>query len=204
MVLAAGAGERLGGLPKALILVHGRTLLERLVEALTEAGAGEIVLVLGHYAGRVRSVITERAGQRIVNVAAGEQADSLRAGLTALRPGVNPVMVCLTDQPLIDAGALAAVHAAYAQRPAGTDMLVPWVNDAPGNPVMMSRAVVEALLAPGPALTGKAWREHHRQRVTRWDSDNPAYSTDLDSPADLERLRDAGWHIELPAGTMPI
>jgi hypothetical protein len=69
---------------------------------------------------------------------------------------------------------------------------------------MMSRAVVEALLAPGPALTGKAWREHHRQRVTRWDSDNPAYSTDLDSPADLERLRDAGWHIELPAGTMPI
>jgi len=48
VVLAAGDGTRLGlGIPKALVKVHGLTLLERSVRALNDAGVNDIVAIMG-------------------------------------------------------------------------------------------------------------------------------------------------------------
>lgn len=57
MILAAGLGTRLrpltDDLPKALIEVGGRTLLERVAERLVEAGADRLVINVHHHAERV-------------------------------------------------------------------------------------------------------------------------------------------------------
>jgi choline kinase len=57
LVLAAGLGRRLGDLtadrPKALLELRGKTLLERLLVALAEAGVEDAVVVTGHFAERV-------------------------------------------------------------------------------------------------------------------------------------------------------
>lgn len=199
VVLAAGAGERLGGLPKALLRIKGRTLIAGLLDALNQSGAQDIVVVLGHHADAIATVLPHRSGLRITRLATpGEQAQSLHQGLAAVSPFCPAVMVCLADQPLIDASAICALRKAYAARPASADMVVPWVNGAPGNPVMMSRAVVDELLASSDPQSGKAWRERHPQRLHRWINHNLAYRTDLDTEADVQRLRDAGWEIEYP------
>jgi L-glutamine-phosphate cytidylyltransferase len=57
IILAAGKGTRLNGVelkPKCLFEVGGRTLLDRQVSAITEAGIKEIVIVLGFEADRIR------------------------------------------------------------------------------------------------------------------------------------------------------
>ena len=57
IILAAGKGTRLNGVelkPKCLFEVGGRTLLERQLAALAEAGLNEIVVVLGFEAERIR------------------------------------------------------------------------------------------------------------------------------------------------------
>jgi choline kinase len=57
IILAAGKGTRLNGVdlkPKCLFEVGGRTLLERQISSLVEAGIDEIVLVLGFEAEKIQ------------------------------------------------------------------------------------------------------------------------------------------------------
>jgi len=198
LVLAAGAGERMGGLPKGLIRVDGEPLLSRLLAALRSAGARDIVVTLGHHADALRPLMSDYPEVRAVQLPEGaQQADSLRAGLAAV-PARHDVLVCLADQPAIDAAALTALRSAWRHRPPGIDMLVPVVDDLPGNPVMLSAAAgAELRDAPG-AETGKTWRQRNAERVLRWASDNSAFRIDLDTTADVDRLRTAGWRIDLP------
>lgn len=52
IILAAGLGKRLadvtGGLPKSLVEVGGRAILDRMIERLVEAGLDDIIVVTGH------------------------------------------------------------------------------------------------------------------------------------------------------------
>jgi choline kinase len=61
VILAAGLGrriaERTGGGPKALLEVHGRSLLEREIVALGEAGFERVIIVTGHAPERIRDRI---------------------------------------------------------------------------------------------------------------------------------------------------
>src|SRR5688500_18114018 len=53
VVLAAGAGRRMGG-PKALLRMGGETFLARAARILARPGVRAVVAVLGHDADRVR------------------------------------------------------------------------------------------------------------------------------------------------------
>ena len=64
VILAAGLGRRLGdhtaALPKALIDLHGRTLLERSLTALAAAGFSRAVIVTGHCAETIDAAVAGR------------------------------------------------------------------------------------------------------------------------------------------------
>lgn len=62
IILAAGVGKRLGDvngerLPKCLLEIEGKSLLERHLELLAEAGIEKVVLVLGYESQRIQSAI---------------------------------------------------------------------------------------------------------------------------------------------------
>lgn len=63
LMLAAGMGRRLGkyteAMTKCMISVGGRTLLERAVDALKEAGIRKFVMVVGWEAGRLVDFIRD-------------------------------------------------------------------------------------------------------------------------------------------------
>jgi choline kinase len=64
VILAAGSGSRLekvsGGMPKCLLPVGGRPLIEHQLEALHDAGVGKILVVVGHKAEEVRKTLGNR------------------------------------------------------------------------------------------------------------------------------------------------
>lgn len=66
IILAAGVGKRLGGSvvehPKCLLDLEGRTLLDRMLDALNEVGVREITVVVGHLADQVEAAVAGRAG----------------------------------------------------------------------------------------------------------------------------------------------
>lgn len=95
IVVAAGRGRRFGG-PKALADLEGRALWEWAQAALDEAGAAGVVVV-GPVPGGVAGGQTRR--------------DSVAAGLAAVPPAVEHVLVHDAARPLATAGLAERVWA---------------------------------------------------------------------------------------------
>ena len=55
VLMAAGAGARMGQRPKSLLELDGVPLICRQVMALRQAGVSELVLVLGHHAKEIEA-----------------------------------------------------------------------------------------------------------------------------------------------------
>lgn len=68
IILAAGVGKRLGDSvaehPKCLLELNGRTLLDRMLDALAEVGVRDAAVVVGHLAEQVQEAVSGREGVR--------------------------------------------------------------------------------------------------------------------------------------------
>jgi len=66
LLLAAGIGSRLCSLtknaPKSLTLVHGKSILERLIDSLSQQGFKRLVVVTGHMEHCIRDFLGNRVG----------------------------------------------------------------------------------------------------------------------------------------------
>jgi molybdenum cofactor cytidylyltransferase len=205
VLLAAGAGRRLGGVAKALIRIEGVSLVQRQLLVLREAGVDTIVVVSGFerhtVEAEVRAVATRGAVTTVAHNAEYAQglASSIRVGLAALGPGFDGIVMALVDQPLIEARDLISLMGAFESRPGG-HALVPQVDGARGNPVMLDELVRARVLASAPGSGVRDLLDREPSLVRVWQTGNIRFVTDLDTREDLERLASlTGWRIELPS-----
>ena len=199
VLLAAGAGSRIGGRPKALLELGGVPLIMRQLIALSGAGVDELVVVLGHHAEAIEAAIGQFPITLVHNPAPDDgQASSVRIGLRALSPRLDAVLVALADQPLINEQDIASLIGAFKRR-GDKAMVVPRVTGAdgsrePGNPVIFDAQLREQWLDGAADLACRKWREAHPESVFWLDSDNRRYRVDIDTPEDLERFAAATGH----------
>lgn len=196
VVLAAGEARRMGGRPKPLIKRDGVPLVRRVAGALVEAGAGEVVVVLGHRAEEVGSALAGLPVRGLVHegYAAGH-VSSLRAGLAGLAgtavPGrptsTDAVIVALADQPLLEAADVTALMHAFENRGTARAM-VPRVAGVRGHPVLLESGVCREILAGDAGFGARQWMQANPSQVAWFDCDNPRYCEDVDAPEDLERI----------------
>jgi len=199
VLLAAGAGERLGGRPKALLELGGVPLVLRQLIALSGAGVDEVAVVLGHHHAAVEAAVSSFPIALVRNPSPDDgQVSSVRLGLAALSPRLDALIVALADQPLIDAQDIVALIGAFRNR-GDASMVVPRVRradgeSAPGNPVMFDAALREEWLAGSADLACRTWRQQHPERVRWFDTDNQRYGVDIDTPEDMERFAASTGH----------
>lgn len=204
VLLAAGQGSRMGDVPKCLLTLGGATLLERHLAAMAAAGIDRIVVVTGHYHERVEPVASAFPVTLVRNPdpQAG-QPSSVRLGIEALGGEFDLVIVALADQPLVGSAELDELAAAFAGRPAGTEVVYPEVDGVRGNPVAFSGALIRRLLATG-RLALRKFTDEHPQQVHRHRSANAHFVIDLDTPQDLEAFAQrTGLSLAMPAGAAP-
>ena len=193
VLLAAGAGSRLGGRPKALLELGGVPLVLRQLVALQGAGVDEVAVVLGHHADAVEAAVRAFPITLAHNPSPDDgQASSVRIGLRALSPRLDAVVVALADQPLIDAQDIVALIGAFKKR-GDAAMVVPRVSCGeghaePGNPVIFDASLRDEWLRGAADLACRRWRQAHPERVRWFDTDNRRYRIDIDTPEDLERF----------------
>ncbi len=149
ILLAAGESTRMGR-PKALLPWGGATLIEYQVQQLSEAGVGEIVVVLGHAADEIRPQVRPSTGsgwgpRTIVNLHYREgRATSLRAGAGALPDDAHPIIVLNVDQPR-PAELLRSLLAAHE---AGTSLISrPAFEGQHGHPPVLDGVLLDELRA---------------------------------------------------------
>jgi CTP:molybdopterin cytidylyltransferase MocA len=89
------------GSPKALLAWRGTTLLAYAVGELRQAGAPQVVVVLGLQHAEIEAAVTELAGATIVlnlDEASG-RSGSIRIGATAVTDTATSVIIQSVDQP---------------------------------------------------------------------------------------------------------
>jgi len=200
VLLAAGAGERMGGRPKCLLELGGVPLIRRLLIALSGAGVDEVVVVLGHHAERIEPAVQDFPVTLVRNPAPDDGiVSSQRIGLAALSRPCDAVLMALADQPMVNAGDIAALIGAWKKRPEGAGVVFPQVAGQPGNPVVIGPEVREQILAGGARLGCRQWRDGHPALVAPFVTDCRRYCVDLDSPQDVARfVQETGHALRWP------
>jgi molybdenum cofactor cytidylyltransferase len=187
VILAAGRSSRMGR-NKLLLDLAGKPILCHAVDQALAAGLGEIVVVSGHQASKVREALGDRP-VRIVEAREHKlgMSASLKAGIRALNPKAEAALVMLGDMPEVSAPLLRSLVAAYNPLE-GRSIVVPTVAGKRGNPVLFDRRYFEEMLA----LEGDVGARHligaHDDQVAELAIDDAAVFTDVDTPEAYDRL----------------
>lgn len=190
VLLAAGAGTRLGLGPKALLRFRGRTLIEVLADVLLAGGCREVVTVLGADAETVRAT-TDLSRHRIIeNPDWGiGMGSSFRAGVAAAAPE-DHVLVALVDQPGLTNETVARLLASH--RPGRVTAAA--YRDPEGKLQRAHPLLLDSSLRTEAAATatGDAGARHflqmHPELIDLIDCSDLSGGEDLDSPEQLHLL----------------
>lgn len=189
IVLAAGASRRMGS-PKALLEFQGETFLDRLIGSLAEICA-ETIVVLGHHANLIRERVTERA-RFVVNPDPDRgQLTSLQCGLAAVAAGCGGVLFTPLDYPAVKPETVHRLAAAFAQRPAGTALVIPRFQGRRGHPVLVAAWLIPEFLALPETAAARDVVRRHEAAIQYVDVDDRGVVTDIDTPEDYRRLLDS-------------
>lgn len=191
MVLAGGASRRMGR-PKALLPwspanAPARTFIDSVLEMLRAGGATDLYAVLGHDPDPIRAGASLKNTTIILNAdhALG-QFSSLRAGVSALPPDIEALVVALVDQPQIPATVVAALIARFAETHA--PIVRPVHAGRGGHPLLFSAETFPALLALPPTATTYDLVQAFADRRMDVPVESPEILRDFDTPEDLAGL----------------
>lgn len=130
MVLAAGLGKRMrpitDTIPKPLVRVAGRTLLDRGLDALAAAGVGTAVVNVHHFPEQIAAHVVGRHSPRVLISSESEGLLDSAGGIVKALPqlGSEPFFVLNADTFWVDAGTANLTRLALAWDPAHFDMLL--------------------------------------------------------------------------------
>ena len=188
IVLAAGTSTRMGRQKLLLPIEDGRPLVRVSIEGVLTAGLDDVVVVLGRDAEAVGRALAGLPVRTVLNSRHAEgQSTSLRAGLDALAPGTEAVVVALGDQPLPDAALIRRLVEVFRASGTPTPIVVPRYRDGRGNPVLFAASVFDELRAVTGDHGGRGVIARDPSRVVELPVDAPM-PRDVDTWADYEAL----------------
>lgn len=183
LVLAAGAGRRMGR-PKALVRgADGVPWVERAVRVLRDGGCGRVTVVLGAAAEEARALVPDDADVVVARRWDEGMSASLRAGLQALEGSTaTAVLIHLVDLP--DVGPDVARRLAATGVSTGALVRASY-SSRPGHPVLVGRDHWSGIVASTGGDTGA--REYLRsQGVVEVECGDLAGGRDVDTALDVD------------------
>jgi len=192
VIPAAGLSARMGR-PKLALPYAGRTLLERVIDAVRAGGVAEVLVVLGP-ASLFLKDLAERAGARVLTL--GSDTPDMRATVLAglrwldanLRPGPEDGWLLLpADHPTLASAVVAALRTAAADD-AAHSIFVPAHQGQRGHPTLFRWRHTPALLSLPEGQGLNSYLRANTAAVREIDWPTSEVLRDLDTPADYERL----------------
>lgn len=185
VLLAAGRSSRMGR-PKQLLTWHGAPLVRHAAQTALNAQLSDVIVVIGAEALNVRAALADLPVRIVQNDCYAEgQAASIRAGVAALAPDAEAVMIMLVDQPLLQAATIDQLIAAWQP---------PWLIVAPqhtgqrGHPVLFARPLFDALRAITGDLGARNVIKAHADVLKVVEVADAGVVIDIDTPEMYRRL----------------
>jgi molybdenum cofactor cytidylyltransferase len=145
VILSGGASSRMGS-PKALLPYQGRPFLDHLLKITIHPKIGVRRVVLGPHAEAIARETRCDAAEIVINEEWEKgQLSSIHAALRSLPEGIDGMLLCLIDHPLISVDLIAElIQAFYGTR---APIVLPVYEGKRGHPVIFSAGVFGELLA---------------------------------------------------------
>jgi molybdenum cofactor cytidylyltransferase len=138
LVLAAGGSSRLGQ-PKQLLPYGSGTLLDHAVETARKSGFDQLIVALGGSSGEVRRRVDLSGAEVVENPDFGEGcSSSIAAGLSAIDPRSELMVLMLGDQPGVTPATVRALIAACDE---DTVLAACRYDDGRGHPLAFGKAL---------------------------------------------------------------
>lgn len=200
LLLAAGAGRRFGG-PKLLENLGGKPLIRWSAEALEIPLVHEIIVIVPPDLDALRNALQGVDAYFVVNPHPRlGLASSIACGVAAASVDAEAVVVALADEPMPPRDAVARVIQRY--RAGGTQIVAPTYDGVHGHPVLFDRAVFDELRTFSGDRGARAVIDRDPSRVAFIEMGRPL-PMDVDTPADLARLRSATQFTTPPPPNRP-
>ncbi len=200
VVLAAGMSTRMGR-NKLLLTFRDKPLVVHAVDTLLASKAGEIIVVLGHESEKVWDQLQDYSGQvptggqkRRVRLVKNSdyrdgQSTSVRAGVEAVSPEAEAIMIYLADQPLLEPADVDRIIAAFVTAKTEDKMIVvPFFKGERGNPVILDSSLRDSILGIAGDVGCKGVIKRYPEKVYGIEMENDHVVRDVDDVQAYERL----------------
>lgn len=189
IVLAAGRSRRMAPLNKLLVTDgKGLPMISRVVDNVLASRARPVIVVTGHERERVEEAL---AGRPVLFAHAEEYAEglsaSLKAGLRAVPPEAEGLLVCLGDMPLVTGPMLDRLIGAFDPEE-GRAVVQPTFRGKQGNPMLWSREFLDEMLAISGDIGARHLAAKHADRLVEVEMADDAVLRDFDTTDALKAL----------------
>jgi molybdenum cofactor cytidylyltransferase len=186
VVLAAGLSRRMG-FPKMVLPWGDTTVIGQVVNVLSQAGLGEILVVTGGAHSQVEAALKGSLARTVFNPRYQEDQMtlSLQLGLAGLSGGVQAALVVLGDQPQIKGEIVAAISSAYFTT--GAPLVVPSFQMRRGHPWLVDRSLWGEIMAIQPPQTLRDLMNAQQDHIHYLNALDDSILRDLDTPDDYDR-----------------
>ena len=191
LVLAAGMSKRAGDVNKLLQLHDGKPLVQHVAQALTGSQVSNTLVVLGHDASRVETVLKDSVVAVSVNMdyALG-QSTTLVHGVSLLYE-FDAIVVCLGDMPHVTSNVINKLVNAMKNTPEKS-YYVPVFNGRRGNPVLIRKERFDEVMSLSADTGARSLMRCKPDAVMEVCVDCEGVLIDYDTPEDLEALYASG------------
>jgi CTP:molybdopterin cytidylyltransferase MocA len=189
IVPAAGRSRRMGA-DKALLDIGGRPMLLGVIDALMQAGIGDVTLVLNSATlARLGEMPCPAVRHAINDDATSEMIDSVRVGLRAAgSAGPSGYLVCPCDAAGIRASDVRRCVEAFLEAP--DRIVVATYAGRRGHPMLFPVALAGAVQSAECDGGLNHLLRNRPQIVQEVPCESPGTVANVNTPADYERLRD--------------
>jgi molybdenum cofactor cytidylyltransferase len=186
VVLAAGESTRMKK-NKLLLKINEETLIERVLKAAKGSSVGEIVVVVGYEAEKIKEELAKVCCRFAVNESFMKgQSQSVKVGLSAISADAEAVMILPADVALVDAQSINRVMDEY--RRSKNRIVIASHQHQSGHPILIDRQLFPELRQIGEDTQGlKAVINRHKAEVNYVEVGTENVLIDIDTEQEFNR-----------------
>ncbi len=163
-------------------------MVRHAAEAVHRSAARPLVIVTGHEREKVEASLAGLEAQFVFNPDYVQGlSTSVKAGLAALPPDCDGVVVCLGDMPRVSPAEIDRLITAFNPIE-GRAICVPTRRGKRGNPVLLARRFFAELASVSGDIGARDLIAAHPEIVAEVEMEGDGVLTDIDTPQALARL----------------